>query len=264
MVRSLYLAEEEENWVRADYSQQEPRISVHYAAMRNLPGAWDVVNRYRADPTTNYHQMVVDLIAQGSGVNLTYMQGKTINLGMDYGMGDRKLAQELKVSAKTAKELLNAYHQGVPFKRPLLDQVEEIAKKRGHIKTLLGRHLHFNYWRPGNWQTWKQAEWKVHRLDIAEREWPDEWLVRSFTHKAYNRLIQGGAADMTKRAMVNLYEAGLVPTIQVHDELNFSEPELSVVPRIKELMESAIELLVPIIAEVETGPSWGQLQEWTQ
>ncbi len=262
MVRSLYLPDEDESWVRADYSQQEPRISVHFAALRNLPGAWDVVNRYRADPTTNYHQMVVDLVVAGSGEEITYMQGKTINLGLDYGMGERKLAEELKVSAATAKKLLSAYHQGVPFKRLLLDEVEEIAKKRGYIKTLLGRHLHFNYWRPGNWQKWKAEGWKVHRLDIAEREWPDEWLVRSFTHKAYNRLIQGSAADMTKRAMVNLFEEGFVPRIQVHDELDFSESELSVVPRIKEIMESAIELQVPIIAEMETGPSWGQLQEW--
>lgn len=263
-VRSLYLPDEGEGWGRGDYSQQEPRLSVHFAALRNLPGAWDVVQKYRDDPTTNYHQMVVDMIKSDTDTDITYLQGKTINLGLDYGMGDRKLARELGLSQQDAKDVLKAYHRALPFKHMLLEEVEDRAKYRGFIKTLLGRQLHFNMWRPGDWNFWKSEEWKVHGREIAEREWPDEWLVRAFTHKAYNRLIQGSAADMTKKAMVDLFAEGYVPLIQVHDELDFSLPELSAVPRIKEIMESAVELEVPIIAEMETGPSWGQLEEWKE
>jgi DNA polymerase I-like protein with 3'-5' exonuclease and polymerase domains len=86
-------------------------------------------------------------------------------------------------------------------------------------------------------------------------------LRRAYTYKALNRLIQASAADMTKQAMVDLYEAGELPLIQVHDELGCSVMNADHARRIKKVMEEAIELRVPNKCDIDLGPSWGEAKE---
>ena len=83
----------------------------------------------------------------------------------------------------------------------------------------------------------------------------------AFTYKALNRLIQGSAADMTKKAMVKLYEQGIVPHIQIHDELCFSISNDDQAVKIKNIMENAINLKVPSKVDYEFGPNWGKLKK---
>jgi DNA polymerase I-like protein with 3'-5' exonuclease and polymerase domains len=82
-------------------------------------------------------------------------------------------------------------------------------------------------------------------------------IKRAFTYKALNKLIQGSAADMTKKAMLALYEAGEVPHIQIHDELDISVHSREQVEKIINIMESAVELKVPNKVDFEEGSCWG-------
>jgi DNA polymerase I-like protein with 3'-5' exonuclease and polymerase domains len=91
----------------------------------------------------------------------------------------------------------------------------------------------------------------------AVKKWSKFDLVRAYTYKALNRLIQGSAADMTKKAMLNLWKEGYVPYIQVHDELDIGVSEQKEIENIKEIMESCVKLQVPNIVDVEIGKSWG-------
>ena len=86
-------------------------------------------------------------------------------------------------------------------------------------------------------------------------------IKRAYTYKALNRLIQGSAADMTKKAMIDLYKAGIIPHIQVHDELDISVEDLDHANKIKTVMEHAVSLEVPNKVDYEFGPNWGTLKE---
>ena len=91
-------------------------------------------------------------------------------------------------------------------------------------------------------------------------EYFDKHYRPAFTYKALNRLIQGSAADMTKKAMVKLYEAGIIPHIQIHNELCFSIQNEDQAVKIKNIMETAIELKVPNKVDYESGPNWGTIK----
>ena len=80
-------------------------------------------------------------------------------------------------------------------------------------------------------------------------------IRRAYTYKALNKLIQGSAADMTKKAMIELYKEGITPHIQVHDELDISVSNNA--SKIKEIMENAVSLEVPNKVDYESGPNWG-------
>ena len=94
---------------------------------------------------------------------------------------------------------------------------------------------------------------------MARKEY-DEPLKRAFTYKALNKLIQGSAADMTKKSMVSLYEKGIIPHIQIHDEVDISVESDKVAEEIIEIMESAVELKVPNKVDYESGASWGEIK----
>jgi DNA polymerase I-like protein with 3'-5' exonuclease and polymerase domains len=86
-------------------------------------------------------------------------------------------------------------------------------------------------------------------------------IRRAFTYKALNRLIQGSAADQTKQAMVALYNEGILPMIQVHDELDVSVTDEAQGKRIQEIMETCVQLQVPSIVDAEFGPNWGKAKQ---
>ena len=90
--------------------------------------------------------------------------------------------------------------------------------------------------------------------------WHKNPTRRAFTYKALNKLIQGSAADMTKKAMVNLYKEGHLSHIQIHDELDFSIESESQAAKIKQIMEQAVDLEVPNKVDYESGPNWGEIK----
>lgn len=252
LIRGLFLPDEGKQWAVCDYSQQEPRVLVHYADLLGLRGASEAVERYTGD--TDFHQMVADM------AGIKRKQAKVINLGMFYGMGVYKLATQLGLSNEEARPLFEQYHQKVPFVRQLAHKCGQSVADKGFIKTLLGRKRHFNMWEPADPQnTWPNREQPLTRED-AERVWPGRPLRRSMVHKALNALIQGGAADMTKKAMVDLYKEGYVAHLQVHDELDFSIQDTKEGKRIQEIMENCVKINVPLKVDLEVGPNWGDIK----
>ena len=148
--------------------------------------------------------------------------------------------------------LFKQYHARVPFVKQLMDSVMARAQDRGKVRTLLGRLCRFHLWEPNQFGIHKPL---THDAALAEH---GPGIRRAYTYKALNRLIQGSAADMTKKAMIELHKEGITPHIQVHDELDISVSNNA--DKIKEIMESAVELEVPNKVDYESGPNWGTIK----
>ena len=257
MIRSLFLPEEGQEWAAIDFSQQEPRILVHYAHVygkaRGIPlqGAKEFVQRYNEDPNTDFHTMVAEMAGIGR------KQAKTINLGMMYGMGVNKLSDQLDIPVDEAKKLIAQYHDRVPFVKGLMHGVMNRLNEKdasGSIRSILGRKCRFDLWEPDTFAMNKALPYR----DAVKEYGETTRLKRAFTYKALNRLIQASAADMTKQAMVNLYQMGHLPLIQVHDEIAMSVDNREQAITFAKVMESAVPLEVPNKCDVEVGPSWGE------
>ena len=247
LIRSIFIPEEKTTWGSFDYSQQEPRILVHYAKLQNLEGVDEIVEAYNQGDA-DFHQVVADM------AGIERKQAKTINLGLMYGMGKNKLMAELGLMKDSAEKLIKQYHTKAPFVKQLMDNVSRKANDRGKIRTLLGRACHFDLWQPVQFGVFKPLP-----LEMARKEY-DEPLKRAFTYKALNKLIQGSAADMTKKSMVALYENGIIPHIQIHDEVDISVESPEKAEQIIEIMESAVELKVPNKVDYEQGNNWGDIK----
>jgi len=249
MIRGLFLPEEGEVWGAFDYSSQEPRLVVHYASLLKLTGAEQFAEQYNTDVRTDFHQMAADI------VGVPRKQAKDINLGLFYGMGKNKLAEQLGLEFDDAKELFAEYHSKVPFVQQLAEYATQRASKKGSIRTLLGRKCRFDKWEPNIYGVYKPLNYK----DAYAEHGPA--IKRAFTYKALNRLIQGSAADQTKAAMVELHKEGIIPLIQVHDELDISVPDETTAQRIKEVMETCVQMQIPSLVDAEFGPSWGEAKK---
>src|SRR6056300_551980 len=290
-IRELFIPEEGHEWASFDYSQQEPRLVVHYALKNKLQGAEVMAEAYKENPNTDFHKIVAEM------AKITRKQAKTINLGLFYGMGKGKLANSLELDKDEAEELFDQYHTRVPFVRKLSKGLQDFAENNKNIFTLEDRFCRFDRWEPINkeWNPEKgmfeiteykeiegvkqivkvpvpilkkeEAENRYHK-DLAINGKPadphcknfEQHYRPAFTYKALNRLIQGSAADMTKKAMVELYEIGIVPHIQIHDELCFSIKSTEEADLIKKTMEGVIELEVPNKVDFESGLNWGSIK----
>jgi DNA polymerase I-like protein with 3'-5' exonuclease and polymerase domains len=219
-------------------------LVVHYAALQNLYGVGDVLDAYN-EGDADFHTIVADM------AEIPRSQAKTINLGLFYGMGKNKLQAELGVSKDKADTLFRQYHNKVPFVKQLMDNVMQRAQERGQIRTLLGRLCRFHLWEPNQFGIHKALS---HDAALLEH---GPGIKRAYTYKALNRLIQGSAADMTKKAMIDLHRQGIIPHIQVHDELDISVKGNEDVKDIIEIMENAVSLEVPNKVDYESGPNWG-------
>ena len=246
-IRALFLPEEAHHWGCFDYNQQEPRLVVHYATLQNLYGANDVTEAYKKG-SADFHTIVSEM------AKIPRLQAKTINLGLFYGMGKAKLQAELGVSKEKADELFRLYHGRVPFVKALMDATMKRAQDSGKIRTLLGRLCRFHLWEPNQFGIHKTLP---HEEALREH---GPGIKRAFTYKALNKLIQGSAADMTKKAMIDLYKEGIIPHIQVHDELDISVKDDKQAKQIVDIMESAVTLEIPNKVDYEFGKNWGTIK----
>ena len=245
-IRSLFKPESGLKWGSFDYSQQEPRLVVHYAASIGFPGADKLIEAYEKE-NADFHQTVADM------AGIPRSQAKTINLGLFYGMGARKLSNELGIETEEAKLLLQDYNQRVPFVKQLANRCMESAEKNGAIWTIRGRKCRFEKWEPMSFGLFKSTTYEE-----AAQKYGKGNIKRAGTYKALNRLIQGSAADQVKQAMIDCYKAGYLPMIQIHDELCFNVRPEKDVEEIKNIMEHCIpELKVPSLVDVATGKDWG-------
>lgn len=235
--RSIYIPEDGAQWACLDFSSQEPRLAVHYASLAGCRGAEKVVAAYRENARLDFHQKMADL----AGIDRKL--AKTIFLGLCYGMGQAKLCDSLglpteqldnrRVAGPQGRALLQQFDSMVPFVRQLAKLATARAEQVGEVRTYAGRKCRFQY-------------------DPSLREF--EW-----THKALNRVIQGSAADQIKMAMRDLYAAGFVPALQVHDELDDSVDDAEQARAMADIMVRAAPLEVPVVVDVEIGPNWGDV-----
>ena len=280
LIRSLFIPEEGCKWGTFDYSQQEPRLVAHYALKFELPSVNDIADSYENDPSTDFHKIVAEM------ADIPRSQAKTINLGLFYGMGKAKLMNELDLTKDKADDLFKKYHDRAPFVKQLMNKVMNAALNKGQIKTLLERRCRFPKYEPilkgSDWGKYIPAEDEERMKELQEmgpilkdfegnvikekdgkpkkNYWHNNPTRRAFTYKALNKLIQGSAADMTKRAMVNLYKEGYLAHIQIHDELDFSIESKDQADKIKKIMEQAVDLEVPNKVDYESGPNWGEIK----
>ena len=245
-IRSLFKPESGLQWGSFDYSQQEPRLVVHYASSIGFPGSDKLIEAYEKE-NADFHQTVADM------AQIPRSQAKTINLGIFYGMGARKLSNELGIQTDEAKLLLQEYNKSVPFVRQLANRCMESADKNGAIRTIKGRKCRFDKWEPNSFGLYKAVS-----EEEAVQKYGRGNIKRAGTYKALNRLIQGSAADQVKQAMIDCYKEGFLPIIQIHDELCFNVRPAKDSERIREIMENCIpELKVPSKVDVAMSKDWG-------
>ncbi len=247
IVRACFLPEAKRQWLCADWEQFEFRWFAHYTNDERL------LSLYRNDPTTDFHGIVGGLTSLPRSARFAGdPNAKQINLGLVFGMGDGRLAEEMGleytvgkrngreylIPGEAAKAVFNQYHEAIPGVRALLDRASSVARSRGYVKTAIGRHIRF----PGG----------------------------KFTHKAGGLVFQGSSADCMKQKMVELYpfckKEGIHMLLSVHDELNFSTPKDSRAGRIQKLIkqkletfdgkECPIECRVPILSSIGVGDNW--------
>lgn len=252
--RSIYLPDEGMQWSSKDYSQQEPRMLVHFAELLGLRGAKEAAEAYRNNPKTDNHAMMTRMvhpeIAHLEDSHEDFQAArkpcKSIFLGLCYGMGGGKLAEDLGLPSETkkrhdgssyrvagpeAQRLLDRFDGAVPFLRKLAAKCEQRARQRGYIETILGRRCRFPVDANGHY----------------------DW-----TYRALNRLIQGSAADQTKKAMVEIDAAGLPIQLQIHDEICASVTGREMSEEYVKIMVECVPLRVPSSVDIEIGPNWGE------
>jgi DNA polymerase-1 len=235
--RSCFIPEEGCWYGKIDYSQIEYRCIAHYSIGEKSD---EIKRTFNDNPHTDYHALVQRWIKEVTGTDLDRKFVKNLNFGTAYYMGVDSMSKKFGWPHDQSKELNRIYFETFPFLKPTRNEVVNTAKMRGYVRTVLGRRA---------------------RVSREMRENKKEYVV-------WNYLVQGTAADIMKKAIVDAWNAGiftvLVPHITVHDELGVSIPKtlqgVEAYRELKHVMENVVKLKVPIIAEAEIGPSWGETE----
>jgi DNA polymerase I-like protein with 3'-5' exonuclease and polymerase domains len=257
LIRSVFLPEEGETWASADYSQQEFRLVVHFAARKNLRGAGAARDRYISDPNFDIHAYASEL----TGGMITRQDGKTFNFMTIYGAGPETTSHQVKKSLSETKTLLALYNEKMPFILLLATGCKNAAHRDGFFTLFNRARRHFNLWAPGGQYeegagpcAREEAERRIHD---PEHPWYGRRLWRAETYKALNVLIQSAAAIQTKEWMRACYREGVIPLLQMHDSLDLSVSSPEIPEMVARLGVDIIKLEVPMKVEVKYGRTWG-------
>ncbi len=260
LIRSLFVPEEGEEWGRCDESQIEFRLLTHFAVGARAEEARDL---YRNDPSTDFHNMCAAMLDFDPKSKGQRTRVKNTSFCRVYGGGIPKIAQTFGCSIEEAATFVKKYDEALPFIKKTSDLATKRAGARGYVTTVLKRRQRFPLWEPPN--NYSREHRPLPREEALKEYGPN--IMRAFTYAALNRVLQGSAADLMKKAMVDVWESGIcdvlgAPLVTVHDELGASIPPTpagnAAILELKRLMEVAVPLRVPVIAELERGPSWGE------
>jgi hypothetical protein len=264
-IRRVFLPEEGEVWASCDLSQQEFRLIVHYAIMHRLPGALEAAERYRRDPNTDFHAYASEL----TGGLITRQQGKTLNFAKAYGAGETLQAKQLGISLDDAKRIIATYDQKIQFVSALGKVCKMLAHQNGYFVLSNGARRHFNRWAPGGKYEKGAAPCErdeaISRVTDRTHPWYGKQLFRADAFKAFNIRIQSDAAVQTKIWMREVYRAGVVPLLQMHDALELSVPSAKIAERVAQLGEAAVTYKVPMKVDSAFGRNWGDAKHsWSE
>ena len=255
-----------ENGLVSHNSQMEYRLNVHFARGR---GSDEARAMYRDEPKTDFHKMCADMLGVDPEDKLLRKRVKNMNFAKSYGALAPKLARTFGISVDEAKKFVALYEAKLPFTKTTFEAAQKVAGERGYVRSILGRYGRFPLWEPADNAYKKRADRDPPLPhDRALQAYGDR-IIRANTYKALNNVLQYSNADYTKKAMVDIWEAGLCAPyalgpflLQVYDELDYSVPRTDVgdeaVREAKRLMETAIELRVPVMVEAERGKDWGE------
>lgn len=262
-------------WVKFDYSQIEYRMLAHFAVDSGDGSAAALRDHYNNDPSADYHDVVYYRVCPYMGWDPSddalrkdkRRPIKNTNFGLLYGQGQGKLARTMNLSAKEAADFFQAYHDGAPYVKPTMEMCSREVHSRGYVTTILGRRTRFNLWQPDQGRYSREELPEPVDYDTAIAKWGSN-IKRAYDYRAVNYKFQGSAADMMKKAMVDLDESGVfdyvgVPKLTVHDELDFSladgrKQTREALRYIKHRMENALQLRVPVVTDPDFGRSWGE------
>jgi DNA polymerase-1 len=234
-LRRAFLPEEGELWLKADYSQQEFRLTGHFEN-----GA--IMRAYQANPDTDFHTLVQELVSTHTGKKLSRLDTKRVNFTLLYGGGVPRLATVLETDAQTANDIYTAYFTALPGLRQLRQQINQVCiGPRRSVRTLGGRIMPL----------------EPPKID------KDTGLLRTFEYKMPNKLVQGSAADMTKEALVQFGNRGTGAKLllTVYDEIDVSaKAPIGTAMVLDETMRTALPCDVPMRVDMMVGNNWGDLQ----
>lgn len=238
-----------DDWAKLDYSQQEPRLMVHYAHLCKCTGADKIRDAYIQNPNLDYY----DFLKESCG--MPRRDSKDCTLGRMYNMGVAKFAAKLNIPESESREKLEAFDRNAPYVRELNDLCMNSAQTRGYIKTILGRRRHFNLYEP-RFQSGEERPIAL-PLHLAQQAWPGQALQRAYSYKALNALIQGSAADMTKAAALKCWEEdGAIPFMLVHDEGDYPSASEAESQHLKHQWENCVTTTVPMKVDLTHGKHW--------
>lgn len=253
-IRQAFIPEADWLLAAADYSQIELRILAHFSQEPIL------VETYQNQE--DVHTVTARLLFEKETVTPDERRlGKTINFGVIYGMGAQRFAREAGVSATEGKKFIERFNQRYPKVFEYLQKLQREAIAQGYVETILGRRRYFQF-NSGTLRSLKgknPQEIELNKLGVRDQY--DAGLLRA----AANAPIQGSSADIIKIAMVNVhkllqdYQEKARLLLQVHDELVFEvRPDVweELQPKIRETMESAVELSVPLMVDIHAGQNW--------
>ena len=236
-VRRAFVAAEGMDLISIDYSQIELRLLAHFSG--------DAALRQAFVEDHDIHMATAIKLFGPEEAAAKRNFAKSINFGLLYGMGSRKLADELGISTKEAKEIIEAYFAAFPTVRSYLESIQEQAKHQGYVETLLRRRRVFDYEGAGGMQK------------------------AAILREAVNTVFQGSAADLIKLAMLEIdtlireEELPARMLLQIHDELIFEAEEEhaeAVAVRFRTMMERIYPLEVPLKCSVSIDKSWDRLK----
>ena len=242
-IRSLFIPEEGCYLGAFDYKQIEYRVFTHFASGE---GAADAQRQFNENPNTDYHQMTIDLMDWGDLGKEGRHLAKNLNFGSIYGLGAKSFAVKFKQNLlhnhperdpdnllPVAQSLMNEYFRKVPFVKPTCNKIMGVGQSRGYVRTFSGRRQRMP-------------------LDGG-------------AYKLINYLIQGSAADLLKKGLVDAWDKGVFKVLklhaQVHDEIVFSIPKTKegyeACKILYECMTNAYQLKIPLGVDTEIGNDWG-------
>lgn len=253
-IRSVFLPEEGQLWWKPDFSQQEPRLLVHFAASSCREEDVRPALELYQNPDGDIYQFLQDF------AGLTRGASKTLTLARIYGRGVDSTAKELRISVEETRSLFQKFDDALPIAKIMSDKAMGQVERLGYVRSLTGRRMRFPFYEPRSWQ---QRDGRELPLEQAKEAWglTERQLTRSRAHKALNSAIQSSAADQTKRAMRAILWAGLGKhlLVQVHDELDLSADDPAIAEQIRQCMIESTRLRVPTRADLEVGENWGEL-----
>jgi DNA polymerase I-like protein with 3'-5' exonuclease and polymerase domains len=277
-VRGVFEPEQGEEWQRDDFSQIEYRFTTHFAVGR---GAEEARQAYLNDPKTDFHKLTADMLGVDREDKKKRKRVKNTNFAKSYGAQAPKLALTFGCSVEEAEEFVREYEEKLPFTKDTFDACAYWAQRNGYVTTILGRKQRFPFWGPVRYQrkipaaVFRDRAEAVHYWITSEeaqrgfrkyRGYTVRGIERVNTYMGMNRKMQGSSADLTKKAMVDADEAGILNVIgpflvTVHDELGSSIARTKIADEagreLTRIMENAIKLKVPVLVESDRGADWG-------